>query len=116
MQDVNDGVKNTGAVVAPSCGVKGHRELSVTVVVHVGDAVHQLRHPRAAVHPVLGGVLDRGANPPTAVTQQRHQQPIAVFEVVVDTGIGHTHTVGDGTYLDRTWAALDQQFLSGFED
>jgi len=116
MQRVNDGIENAAAaVIAPPCGVKGQSELSIAVVVHISDAVNQLGHPRAAAHPVLGSVLDRGTNPPTAVTQQRHQQPTATLEVMVNTRVGHANTVGDGTHLDRTRTALDQQFLSGFE-
>jgi hypothetical protein len=61
-------------------------------------------------------VLDRGANPATAVTQQRDEQTIASLEVMVNAGVGHAHAVGHGTYFDRTWTALDQQFLGGFED
>jgi hypothetical protein len=96
--------------------VKGHRELSVAIFVHVGDAVHELGHARSAAYPVLGGVLDRGANPAAAVTQQRYEQTIASLEMMVNTGVGHAHAVGNGTYFDRTRTALDQQFLSGFED
>lgn len=108
VQRVNDGVENAGAVIAPPGGMKGYRKLPVAVVVDVGDAIHQLGHPRAAAHPVLGGVLDRGADPAAAVTQQRHQETVAALEVMVNARVGHADTLGNSTYLDRTWTALDQ--------
>lgn len=116
VQRVNDGVENAAAIIAPSRCMKGYRKLPVAVLVHGGDAVHEFGYPRAAAHPVLGGVLDRGAHASTAVTQQRHEQAVAALEVMVNARIGHAHALGDGTYLDRAWTAFDQQFLSGLED
>lgn len=108
VEGVYDGVEKTGAAIAPPRGVKGDRQLAVTVFVDIGDGVHELGHLCSTADPVVGGVLDRGADPATAVLQQCHEQTVAALEVVGDTRVGHADSGGDGAYLDRMRTTLDQ--------
>ncbi|OCB20047.1 hypothetical protein A5689_21275 [Mycobacterium intracellulare subsp. yongonense] len=68
VERINDRFQDAAAVIAPSCAVKGHRELAVAGGVDRGNTVHQLRYLRAGAQPILGGVLDGSADPVAAVT------------------------------------------------
>src|SRR5262249_7091727 len=116
MEGVDHRVEHATARVPPARSMERDGQLAITVAVQRRDAGHELSDRATGVHPRGDNPIDGLAQPATAVPQKSHEQLVPASEVVTDSCVCHAYEVRDGAYLDRTWAATDEQPLSRVQD